>query len=206
MKSWPRSRVRTSPSVKKSSSSPEWTRRTAKKFYIERANFRASFMLDRREQDAQRGPRGPEVTEGVEVGVDVEEGAVRGGGRGGRGGGFGRQGGDFKRKRDGDNNNNRGSREDGAPPSIVPRRPRLRSKTSFVLLSAPQRHTARTSGNITSNVYCTYCKILTFLSEAHCIFHFFHRYMSFPIRLHQSSNLCKSLVIDRWRLLSMCSR
>lgn len=82
---------------------------TAKKFYIERANFRASFMLDRREQDAQRGgQRG--------------NGSYTRGGRGGRGGkfgrgggrgGFGRAGGD-KRKRDNDSNNN----NDGAPPAI----------------------------------------------------------------------------------------
>ncbi|SPO28185.1 related to LHP1 - RNA binding protein [Ustilago trichophora] len=87
---------------------------TAKKFYIERANFRASFMLDRREQDAQRGG-----------GFRGGNGGYSRGGRGGRGGkfgrgggrgGFGRSGGD-KRKRDNEASNNN-NRDDGAPPTI----------------------------------------------------------------------------------------
>ncbi len=49
---------------------------TAKKFYIERANFRASFMLDRREQDQRGGgQRVMAATAGV-VGVVGVEGAV----------------------------------------------------------------------------------------------------------------------------------
>lgn len=87
---------------------------TAKKFYIERANFRASFMLDRREQDSQRG--------GDRRGNGSYSRGGRGGGRGGkfgrgggRGGGFGRGGGD-KRKRDNDSSSN--NRDDGAPPAI----------------------------------------------------------------------------------------
>lgn len=88
---------------------------TAKNFYIERANFRASFMLDRREQDAQRG--------GSRGNGSYSRGG-RGGGRGGRGakfgrgggrGGFGRAGGD-KRKRD--NDSAAAGRDDDAPPTI----------------------------------------------------------------------------------------
>ncbi|KAJ9473904.1 La protein-like protein [Pseudozyma hubeiensis] len=86
---------------------------TAKKFYIERANFRASFMLDRREADSQRngGQRGN---------GSYSRGGRGGGGRGGRGGkfgrgggrgGFGRGGGDKRKRED-------GGRDDGAPPSI----------------------------------------------------------------------------------------
>ncbi|TKY89862.1 hypothetical protein EX895_001159 [Sporisorium graminicola] len=88
---------------------------TSKKFYIERANFRASFMLDRREQDSQRG--------GQRGNGSYHRGGGRGGrggkfGRGGGRGGFGRAGGD-KRKRDNDNSNsNSNARDDGAPPAI----------------------------------------------------------------------------------------
>ena len=46
---------------------------TARDFYVERANFRASFLLDRREADRYAPRRG-------------HRGHARGGGRGGRGG------------------------------------------------------------------------------------------------------------------------
>lgn len=89
---------------------------TSKKFYIERANFRASFMLDRREQDAQRG--------GNRGNGSYSRGG-RGGGRGGkfgrgggRGGGFGRAGGDKRKRDNNDNNSSSNNNNDGAPPSI----------------------------------------------------------------------------------------
>ncbi|SPC62801.1 related to LHP1 - RNA binding protein [Ustilago sp. UG-2017b] len=105
---------------------------TAKKFYIERANFRASFMLDRREQDSQRGGdrrgnggygrggRGGGGRGGGGRGGGGRGGGGRGGkfgrgGGGGRGDGFGSAGGD-KRKRDNDSSND--NRDDGAPPAI----------------------------------------------------------------------------------------
>lgn len=83
---------------------------TAKNFYIERANFRASFMLDKREENARGGGGRGNGSYG------------RGGGRGGRGGkrggsggrgGFGR--GDKRKRSDQENGN---TRDGGAPPSI----------------------------------------------------------------------------------------
>jgi len=93
----------------------EWSRvdeDRARKFYLDRANFRAKHLIDQREEREAEG--GSHFSGGRGGG---RGGRGRGGGRGGRGGHRSQRGnGDFKRKRD-DGDGPKSSAQD-APPQI----------------------------------------------------------------------------------------